>query len=51
MATKLNPNHTLNGRITNLQDEPLERLVVRAYDQDPNSPDDRLGQAVTDANG
>jgi hypothetical protein len=51
MAAKSNPNYTLTGRITNQQDEPLAGLTVHAYDQDPKSPDDFLGEAVTDKVG
>jgi len=52
MATKLDPNYILRGRITNLQDEPLQGVIVRAYDQDPKTPENRLGQeATTDQDG
>lgn len=44
--------YTVFGRIANKQDKPLAGLVVRAFDQDPNLPDDPLGQpAVTNAEG
>lgn len=42
---------SLTGRIINLNNKPLGRLIVSAYDHDPDSPDDALGHAVTDANG
>lgn len=51
MATKSNANYTLTGRITNSQGEPPAGLTVRAYDQDPKSPDDFLGEATTDQDG
>jgi hypothetical protein len=45
-------DYALSGRITNPQGEPLESLTVRAYDQDPNTPENLLGkEAVTDAEG
>ncbi|HUG67047.1 MAG TPA: neuraminidase-like domain-containing protein [Pirellulaceae bacterium] len=45
-------NYIVSGRITNQQDEPIAGLVVRAYDQDPKTPDNPLGEpAVTDADG
>ncbi len=51
MATRSNSPYTLNGRITDWQGEPLEGLTVRAYDKDPLSADDFLGEAVTDEDG
>jgi len=51
MATQSNPKYTLSGRITDLQGGPLEGLMVRAFDQDPRSSDDQLGQAVTSEEG
>ena len=51
MATRSNAGHTLNGCITNLQRDPLAGLSIRAFDQDPRSPDDPLGQTVTDSDG
>jgi hypothetical protein len=52
MATRSSPKYNLSGRITNLQDEPLEGLVVRAFDQDPRTPDNPLGEEVdTNAEG
>ena len=51
MTTKPPPNYMLRGRITNLQGDPLEGLIVRAFDKDPKSGDDLLGQSLTDANG
>jgi hypothetical protein len=49
----LNSNQTyfLSGRITNKQGVPLENLIVQAFDQDPVSAADKLGEAVTDAYG
>lgn len=35
MATKQDSTYILSGRITNLQNQPLAGLIVRAYDQDP----------------
>src|SRR3712207_6803294 len=43
--------YTLSGRITNRQNEPLEGLDVRAFNQPPRPPENRLGKAVTDAEG
>jgi hypothetical protein len=52
MATEHNANYVLSGRIMNLQGQLLAGLIVRAYDQDPLTPDDPLGEeAVTDAEG
>ncbi len=52
MTTKPNPDYTLTGRITNRQGEPLEGLIVRAYDHDPLTPADPLGkEALTDVEG
>ena len=46
---KITP-YSLSGRITDLQGQPLQGLAVNAYDQDPKSPDDFLGEAVTNEN-
>jgi hypothetical protein len=43
--------YVVTGRITNLQGQPLEGLIVHAFDSDPTTPDDPLGQAITDAEG
>jgi hypothetical protein len=52
MTTQPNPIYTLTGWITNRQDETLEGLIVCAYDQDPITPADPLGEEVlTDAEG
>lgn len=51
MAKNSNANYTLTGRITDLKAKSLEGLVIRAFDQDPKSADDPLGQAITDAGG
>lgn len=49
MATKSRQNYVLDGRITNLEGNPVAGLTVRAFDQDPNTPDNPLGEvAVTD---
>jgi hypothetical protein len=47
MATNTNSTHILTGRITDLQDKPLEGLIVRAYDQDPKTPPNLLGMETT----
>jgi 5-hydroxyisourate hydrolase-like protein (transthyretin family) len=51
VAKTSNPNYTLSGQITNRQRQPLPELTVRAYDQDPQSPDNFLGEAVTNEDG
>lgn len=52
MATKPNSHYTVSGRITNRQGEPLEGLIVRAYDQAPKTPENPLGKdAVTNTEG
>jgi hypothetical protein len=52
MAKKTDQNYTLSGRITYRQDESLEGLIVCAFDQDPNTPDNPLGsKSITDAEG
>lgn len=53
MVAQLDPKYTLTGRITNSQGEPLEGLIVRAYDQDSKAPETPLvvKDAVTDAEG
>lgn len=43
--------HTVTGRITDFRNRPLEHLTVRAYDKDPVSPDDYLGEDMTNADG
>jgi hypothetical protein len=42
MAIQPNPEYTLTGRITNRQGKLLEGLIVRAYDQDPKTPENLL---------
>src|SRR5215211_1297918 len=52
MATQPNPDYTLTGRTTNRQSEPLEGLIVRAYDQNPKTPENPLGkEGVTGVEG
>ncbi|HMQ90867.1 MAG TPA: carboxypeptidase-like regulatory domain-containing protein, partial [Flavilitoribacter sp.] len=49
---KSSKSYTLNGAITDLQGQALEGLTVRAYDLDPKTPENPLGQpALTDAQG
>jgi hypothetical protein len=44
--------YTLSGRITDQQNQPIEGLIVHAFDQDPKTPENPLGQPVTtDAEG
>jgi receptor-binding and translocation channel-forming TcA subunit of Tc toxin/ABC toxin-like protein/neuraminidase-like protein len=43
--------YKITGRITNLQGQPLEDLVVKAFDSDPITSDDPLGEAITDGEG
>lgn len=44
--------YTLSGRIHNQENQPVQGLIVRAYDRDPNTPDNPLGQAAfTDSDG
>lgn len=51
MAKRTQP-YTLSGRITDLQGQPIEDLLVHAFDQDPKTPDNPLGQpTLTDAEG
>ena len=47
MAKKSDQSYTLSGRITNKQDELLNGLIVCAFDQNPNTPDNES----TDAEG
>ncbi len=42
MDARPDPNYTLTDRITNWQGEPLEGLIVRAYDQEPKTPENLL---------
>ncbi len=44
-------NFTLSGRITNCHDEPIEGLVVLAFDKDRKSSGDLPRQAITNAKG
>lgn len=44
--------YTLSGRITDQNNQPIEDLLIYAFDQDPNTPDNPLGQpTITDAEG
>lgn len=44
--------YIVKGIITNQDKNPVEGLLVYAFDQDPNTPDNPLGQpAITDAAG
>jgi len=47
------PNlYSLSGRITDQQGLPIEGLTIRAFDQDPTTPENPLGEpAITDAEG
>jgi hypothetical protein len=50
MARRI-PN-LVSGRITNLQNQPLPGLTVYAFDQDPKTPDNLLGdKAITNVEG
>ena len=52
MANNTANQYTISGTITNLHGKPLSNLMVRAFDRDPVSADDMLGQpATTDAKG
>ncbi len=52
MAKQRNQSYTLSGRITDQKEQPIKGLIVFAFDQDPNTPDNLLGQpAVSDAEG
>jgi hypothetical protein len=39
--------YTLKGQITDYSGRPLPNLRIKAFDLDPNSPDDLLGKEVT----
>ena len=43
--------HKINGRITNLREQPVEGLVVRAFDSNPNTREAALGEGKTDGDG
>ena len=52
MDTNSGLMYTLTGRITDLEEQPLEGLIVRAYHQDPKTPPNLLGQeAITGPDG
>ncbi|HFE37715.1 MAG TPA: carboxypeptidase regulatory-like domain-containing protein [Gammaproteobacteria bacterium] len=51
MATKRKPNYSLYGKISDRSGEPISGLSVRAFDQDPKSPNDPLGEATTSEEG
>jgi hypothetical protein len=44
MTKNTNSTCIVTGRITDLQDRPLEGLIVRAYDQDAKTPPNPLGK-------
>lgn len=47
MAKNSSQAYSLSGRITDQQNQPIEGLIVRAFDQDPQTPENPLGQAAT----
>ncbi len=51
MTTRPHPDYTLTGRITNRQGEPPEGLIVRAYDQEPKTPENLLPLESTSSAG
>jgi len=52
MAKQHTQTYTLFGRITDQQNQRIQGLIVRAFDQDPKTPENLLGQpATTDAEG
>ncbi|MDX2072073.1 MAG: neuraminidase-like domain-containing protein [Haliscomenobacter sp.] len=52
MAKNTSQSYILSGRITDQQNQPLEGVIVLAFDQDPKTPANLLGQATTtDAEG
>src|SRR5437899_9785013 len=51
MAPNANGKYSLKGLVTNQEGQPCEGLTVRAFDSDPITPDDPLGQGTTDAEG
>ncbi len=51
MAKKATRTYSLSGRVSSREGEPIPNLTVRAYDQDPQSSDNFLGDAVTNEEG
>ena len=52
MATNTSLDYTVGGRIADQNNKVLVGVVVHAYDQDPNTPDNHLGKGVfTDTDG
>lgn len=52
MAKQRTQPYLLSGRIADQKEQPIQGLIVFAYDQDPKTPDNPLGQpAVTNAKG
>jgi len=52
MSKQRKQSYTLSGRIADQQNQPIEGLIVRAFDQDPKTPDNPLGkEAITNAEG
>lgn len=52
MATQKSTTHTLRGRLRNLQNEPLQGLIVRAYAKTAGGKEKMLGgEARSDAEG
>ncbi len=52
MAKQQSKSYFLNGQITSSQNKPLAGLIVRAFDFDPTTPEDQLGEvAVTNSEG
>lgn len=49
--SRKNSEYKITGRITNLQGQPLEDLVVKGFDSDPITSDDPLGETITDGEG
>ena len=52
MAKQFIEVYNLSGSITNHQNKPIKGLIVRAFDQDPKTPENPLGmEAITDSKG
>ncbi|MBK8413033.1 MAG: hypothetical protein IPL22_00130 [Bacteroidetes bacterium] len=52
MAKQQSKSYFLSGQITSIQNKPLAGLIIRAFDYDPTTPEDQLGEAVvTNAEG
>lgn len=51
MATQLTPIYSISGKITDLSGEPVNDLIIHAFDQDPNTADNPLGETRTDEKG